>query len=137
MNFIAGMLLLFMDEEPAFWLLTTVVEDLLPGYYNRWLLGSKADVMQFKARAYTLCLAVNLTRKLQALEPLECSLSGLRNLLPNRSFQDIVKSTLPRLAAHCSKFSYDIGIPVSKWFLSLFIPYLPTEVRSSLGLFSD
>lgn len=41
----------------------------------------------------------------------------------------MVKSTLPRLAAHCAKFSYDIGIPVSKWFLSLFIPYLPTEVR--------
>jgi hypothetical protein len=34
MNFIAGCLLLFMDEEDAFWALASVVEDLLPGYFS-------------------------------------------------------------------------------------------------------
>lgn len=34
MNFIAGCLLLFLDEEDAFWALAAVVEDLLPGYFS-------------------------------------------------------------------------------------------------------
>ena len=34
MNFVAGCLLLFMDEEAAFWSLACIVEDLLPGYYS-------------------------------------------------------------------------------------------------------
>lgn len=72
MNFIAGMLLLFMDEEPAFWLLTTVVEDLLPGYYNRWLLGSKADVMQFKVRGGSLSHALCFALKLRAQTAKAC-----------------------------------------------------------------
>ncbi len=34
MNFIAGCLLLFMDEEDTFWCLAIIVEELLPGYYS-------------------------------------------------------------------------------------------------------
>ena len=34
MNFIAGALLLFMDEEDAFWCLAIISEDLLPGYFS-------------------------------------------------------------------------------------------------------
>lgn len=34
MNFVAGCLLLFMDEEDAFWSLAAIIEDLLPGYYS-------------------------------------------------------------------------------------------------------
>ena len=34
MNFIAGALLLFMDEEDAFWSLAIIAEDLLPGYFS-------------------------------------------------------------------------------------------------------
>ena len=34
MNFVAGSLLLFMDEEDAFWCLACIAEDLLPGYYD-------------------------------------------------------------------------------------------------------
>lgn len=34
MNFVAGCLLLFMDEEDAFWSLACVIEDLLPGYFS-------------------------------------------------------------------------------------------------------
>ena len=34
MNFVAGCLLLFMDEEDAFWSLACIIEDLLPGYYS-------------------------------------------------------------------------------------------------------
>jgi len=33
LNFISGMMLLLMNEEDAFWLLSTVVEELLPPLY--------------------------------------------------------------------------------------------------------
>ena len=34
LNFIAGCLLLIMEEEDAFWALAVIVEDLLPGYFS-------------------------------------------------------------------------------------------------------
>lgn len=34
MNFVAACLLLFMDEEDAFWALAVIIEDLLPGYFS-------------------------------------------------------------------------------------------------------
>lgn len=46
---IAASLLLFMDEEDAFWMMATIVEDILPAsYYSSTLLGIQADqrVMQ-------------------------------------------------------------------------------------------
>lgn len=39
MNFVAGTLLLFMEEEDAFWSLATIVENLLPGYYSLVMLA--------------------------------------------------------------------------------------------------
>ena len=37
---IAGSLLLFLEEEDAFWLMCTIVEDLLPAsYYSATLIG--------------------------------------------------------------------------------------------------
>ncbi len=89
MNFICGMLLLFLDEEAAFWLLAALVEELLPDYFTRRLIGSKADVLVFK---------------------------------------DIVKEKLPRLASHFNRLQYEITIPVTQWFMCLYVGYLPTEV---------
>jgi hypothetical protein len=44
MNFIAGMLLLFMAEEDAFWMLLITVEDLLPvDYYTKSMIGTHVD----------------------------------------------------------------------------------------------
>ncbi|KAF0302191.1 Small G protein signaling modulator 3 [Amphibalanus amphitrite] len=44
MGMIVANLLLFMDEEEAFWLTATVIEDLLPAsYYSSTLLGIQAD----------------------------------------------------------------------------------------------
>ena len=48
MNFICGLLLLVMDEESAFWLLASIVEDLLPEYFTVYMIGSRADVAVFK-----------------------------------------------------------------------------------------
>jgi hypothetical protein len=44
LNFIAGMLLLFMEEEEAFWMLCTVVERIMPeGTYSVTMEGATAD----------------------------------------------------------------------------------------------
>ena len=48
MNFIAGALLLFMDEEVVFWALATIVEDLLPGYFAQDLVAAQVDQLVFK-----------------------------------------------------------------------------------------
>ena len=44
MNFVAGCLLLFMDEEDAFWCLTTIIEDLLPGYFSTTMVAPQVQI---------------------------------------------------------------------------------------------
>ena len=44
MNFVAGSLLLFMDEEDAFWCLACIAEDLLPGYYDLVMVAPQAGL---------------------------------------------------------------------------------------------
>lgn len=39
MNFVAGFLLLFLDEEDAFWVLDSIVNDILVNYYDGYLGG--------------------------------------------------------------------------------------------------
>ena len=40
MNFIAAFLLVFMEEENAFWTLRCIVEQLLPDYFSYDVLGN-------------------------------------------------------------------------------------------------
>ena len=45
MNFIAAALLRYCDEETAFWILCSLVEDILPdGYYTRSMIGIRVDM---------------------------------------------------------------------------------------------
>lgn len=41
LNFVAGVLLMFMEEEDAFYCLCTVVEDILPGHYATDMLATQ------------------------------------------------------------------------------------------------
>eukprot|EP01119_Soliformovum_irregulare_P023356 TRINITY_DN8143_c0_g1_i7.p1 TRINITY_DN8143_c0_g1~~TRINITY_DN8143_c0_g1_i7.p1 ORF type:complete len:485 (-),score=130.11 TRINITY_DN8143_c0_g1_i7:30-1484(-) len=43
MNFIAAALLVFMTEEESFWMLSHIVEQILPNYFNKSLSGSRVD----------------------------------------------------------------------------------------------
>jgi hypothetical protein len=44
LNFVVGMMLIFMDEEDAFFLLITIVEQLLPAdYYTKSMVGTYVD----------------------------------------------------------------------------------------------
>jgi len=48
MNMIAAAFLLFLNEEEAFFLLITLVEDMLKGYYTKEMLGSCVDQRVFE-----------------------------------------------------------------------------------------
>lgn len=79
MNFIAGALLLFMDEEDAFWSLAIIAEDLLPGYFSLimvapqvscclpalvcsfWLLQLTASVLPHRGDCSRTCLCCRLS----------------------------------------------------------------------------
>ncbi len=52
MGFIAGFLLLFMDEEQSFWTLCTIVEDLLVGYFTKNMTGPFTDQNVLKHLLY-------------------------------------------------------------------------------------
>ena len=45
MNFVAACLLLFMDEEDAFWSLAVIIEDLLPGYFSTAMVEPQVSIL--------------------------------------------------------------------------------------------
>lgn len=75
MNYLCGLLLLHMDEEPAFWTLSALIEDILPpNYYSASLLGGRIDQQVFQS-----CLAWKLPKIYEVfrntntmLEPVIC-----------------------------------------------------------------
>jgi hypothetical protein len=60
MNFIAGIMLLFLDEESAFWLLCALLEYILPAdYYAQDLSGCNVDLRVFKySQSITSCFVL-------------------------------------------------------------------------------
>ncbi|KAH9256459.1 hypothetical protein BASA81_005373 [Batrachochytrium salamandrivorans] len=67
MNFLVGTLLLHMTEEEAFWVLASIVEDLVPGYFAPQMVGVHVDQWVF----YSLVKSrfPKLTKHLDELDP--------------------------------------------------------------------
>jgi hypothetical protein len=66
---IASSLLLLMEEEDAFWMLCTIVEDILPAsYYSSTLLGIQADQRVLRAMISNFLPDVDMTLKEHDIE---------------------------------------------------------------------
>ena len=100
MNFICALCLLFMDEEPAFWLLTVIVEELT-------------------------CIDLGLPGSGQQMYYYQSDLAGVH--IDQAVFGDLLAERLPRISAHFDKLSLPIGPFTVNWFLCLFVNTLPLE----------
>ncbi|KAI9021426.1 rab-GTPase-TBC domain-containing protein [Phycomyces nitens] len=100
LNFIVGMLLLFMKEEEAFWTLVTIIQNILPaGVYDVTMEGSNLDQN---------VLMMLLWERMPQLWGTMCDKSFWESEADGVSMPTITLVT-------------------SHWFLTLFINILPTE----------
>lgn len=60
MNFLAGGLLVFCPEDVAFWMLTSIVDELLNEYFCETMTGSIADWYFILLFEYYICFIVVL-----------------------------------------------------------------------------
>ena len=102
LNFLAGLLLLFMDEERAFWMLVILTERIIPKVHSANLEGVHTDqgVLMLCIKEYIPQLWAILGKTFEG-ETLS---------------EDKILSTLP-----------PVTLVTSSWFMSLFVGNLPIE----------
>lgn len=103
LNYIVGMLLLFMPEEEAFWTLVTIIQNILPaGVYDVTMEGSSID---------QTVLMMLLWERMPHI---------WSKVADKKSFWDSAAdgASMP-----------SITLVTNHWFLTLFINVLPVEVR--------
>ncbi|CCE85864.1 Piso0_005500 [Millerozyma farinosa CBS 7064] len=102
LNFLAGLLLLFMEEEKAFWLLVILTERIIPNVHSADLEGVHTD-----QGVLMLCIKEYI--------PSLWSVIG-RNYDGEALGEDAVISKLP-----------PASLVTSSWFMSIFVTVLPVE----------
>ncbi|EHK24235.1 uncharacterized protein TRIVIDRAFT_61039 [Trichoderma virens Gv29-8] len=129
LNFIAGLLLLFVDtEEQAFWLLNVITHIYLPGTHEMSLEGSKVDlgVLMTELRDTMPAVWDKIGGELDSGEPLSRPMTS-------KSVRNPLNPLTPRLkrkeihAALSSERLPPITLCMTAWFMSCYIGTLPIE----------
>lgn len=111
MNFLAGLLLLFMDEERAFWMLVIITSRYLPGVHNVNLEGVNVD-----QGVLMLCIKEYLPEIWHHIMPPNPSKNyALNNGTSLLSSNDFLYKLPP------------ITLCTASWFMSCFVGVLPIE----------
>ena len=121
MNFIAGLLLLFLDEEKSFWMLVIITKKYLPGVHSLNLEGVNVD-----QGVLTLCIKEYLPELWEQIE-----LSYIRSnhqdslLNPDKNNRVTIQDYF-----HKEEYLYKlppITLTTASWFMSCFIGSVPVE----------
>ncbi|KAL7921851.1 hypothetical protein ACQKWADRAFT_116032 [Trichoderma austrokoningii] len=135
LNFIAGLLLLFVDtEEQAFWLLNVITHIYLPGTHEMSLEGSKVDlgVLMTELRDTMPAVWDKIGGELDGGEPLtrpmtSKSMSMRKSpLTPSPLTTLRLKRKEPHLALSSERLP-PITLCMTAWFMSCYIGTLPIE----------
>ncbi|XP_048139811.1 ecotropic viral integration site 5 ortholog-like isoform X2 [Rhodamnia argentea] len=120
MNFFAGLLLLLMPEENAFWTLMGIIDDYFDGYYSEEMIESQVDQLVFEE------LVRERFPKLGSLF-LKPAVSGpLFSFLIN-CLLDTFLSLFYNAVNHLDFLGVQIAWVTGPWFLSIFMNMLPWE----------
>jgi hypothetical protein len=149
MNFIAALFLLHVPEKPAFWLLTTLIEEILPPkYFDEGKVScSPSQATHIPLPCPSPCPALPADRS--ACLPLtslcvcarararacvslkvagEGSMSGV--LVDLRVCEELLATLVPAAAAHLGEldaWTYGLRGMLTQWFMMLFVTALPLE----------
>lgn len=121
LNFIAGLLLLFVDtEEQCFWLLNVITRIYLPGTHEMSLEGSKVDlgVLMTEIRDTMPAVWDKIGGELEA-DPTARPQTSKSIRLPRARRKDLSRISTDRLPP--------ITMCMTAWFMSCFIGNLPIE----------
>ncbi len=140
LNFLAGLLLLFVEtEEQCFWLLNVITRIFLPGTHEMSLEGSKVDlgVLMSVLQESLPAVSDKICRELEAEGPSGAGQHGNRDIPRHGTISRKMK--LPRVGggragdgkAAGSGVAGDrlplITVAMTSWFMSCFIGTLPIE----------
>ncbi|CAI4050800.1 hypothetical protein SKDZ_15G0450 [Saccharomyces kudriavzevii ZP591] len=111
MNFLVGLLLLFMDEEKAFWMLVIITSKYLPGVYESDLEGANVD-----QGVLVLCIKEYLPEIWSHIESSYMNGNGSNEQVSEPKSDQQYLSRLPTLT-----------LCTASWFMSCFVGVVPIE----------
>ncbi|KOG98965.1 Rab GTPase-activating protein MSB4 [Saccharomyces eubayanus] len=111
MNFLVGLLLLFMDEEKTFWMLVIITGKYLPGVYESDLEGANVD-----QGVLVLCIKEYLPEIWSHIESSYMNGNGSTRQIPRPNPEEQYLSRLPTLT-----------LCTASWFMSCFVGVVPIE----------